>query len=480
MKNRKQVLIKSSLAVVSLAAMCFLAYELNIYYVAKEYPPDTASRYQKEAAAGNADAQNSLGVLYLNGTGVNKDYAQALSWFQKSAAAGNAMAQNTLGWMYMNGVGVDKDYALALSWFQKSAAAKNAVAQNNLGFLYLNGVGVDKDYAQALSWFRKSAAAKNALAENNLGWMYQNGAGVDKDYAQALSWFQKSAAAGNELAENSLGLMYLNGAGVDKDYGQALSWFQKSATAGNAMAENNLGSMYRNGFGVTQSYQVARVWYKKAADAGYAPAEDNLRELAVLENAHETLSPEQAAAVASQLTGAGGSYAGAGTRGPATPRTGDGPSYADTISFIEEKLNGAGNAAYTLFRHNKSTGVDARVKYSTRASRVAGDSEICHLGFHYKAVFKANPQAVQDTVTADTDLGFDFRDVSEIRVFSREVDSNSRFPGYTARYDPEIFVLGVVTRDNVLRYLFDFRDEDLAGRVGKALWHAVELCGGPS
>src|ERR1041384_8017329 len=101
MKNRKQVLIKSSLAVVSLAAMCFLAYELNIYYVAKEYPPDTASRYQKEAAAGNA------------------------------------MAQNSLGWMYLNGVGVDKDYALALSWFQKSAAAKNAVAQNNLGFLYL-------------------------------------------------------------------------------------------------------------------------------------------------------------------------------------------------------------------------------------------------------------------------------------------------------------------------------------------------------
>jgi hypothetical protein len=42
---------------------------------------------------------------------------------------------------------------------------------------------------------------------------------------------------------------------------------------------------------------------------------------------------------------------------------------------------------------------------------------------------------------ADTDMGFDFRDVGEIRVFS-EVDSNSRFPGYTARYAPEIFALG--------------------------------------
>jgi TPR repeat protein len=311
--------------------------------------------------------------------------------------------------------------------------------------------------------------------------MYQNGAGVDKDYAQALSWFQKSAAAGNELAENNLGLMYLNGWGVDKDYAQALSWFQKSAAAKNAMAENNLGSMYKNGFGVTQSYQVARVWYQKAADAGYAPAEDNLQELDVLNKLSETkqpLSSEQTAAVASHLTGAGGSYAGGGTRGPVTPRTGDGPSYAETISFIEEKLNDSGNAAYTLSRHNKSTSKDATAHYSTRVSRVAGDSGSCHLGFHYKAAFKVDTKTAQDTVMADTDMGFDFRDVGEIRVFSREVDSNSRFPGYTARYAPEIFALGIVTRDNVMRYVFDFRDEDLAGRVGKALWHAVELCGG--
>jgi TPR repeat protein len=380
--------------------------------------------------------------------------------------------------MYLNGTGVEKDYAQALSWFQKSAAAGNAMAENTLGWMYLNGLGVEKDYAQALSLFEKSAGAKNALAENNLGWMYQNGAGVNKDYAQALSWFQKSAAAGNELAENNLGLMYLNGEGVNKDYVQAFSWFQKSAAAKNAMAENNLGSMYRNGLGVTQSYQVARVWYQKAADAGSDLAENNLRELVVLENARETLSSEQTAAVVSHLTGSGGSYAGGGTRGPVTPRTGDGPSYAETISFIEEKLNGSANAAYTLSRHNKSTGKDTTVHYSTRASRAAGDSGNCHLSFHYKAAFMVDPKAAQDTVMADTDMGFDFQDVGEIRVFSREVDSNSRFPGYTARYAPEIFALGIVTKDNVLRYLFDFRDEDLADRAGKALWHAVELCGG--
>src|SRR5262249_16870580 len=156
------------------------------------------------------------------------------------------------------------------------------------------------------------------------------------------------------------------------------------------------------------------------------------QELAILNKLSETgqaqsLTPEQTAAVVSELTAAGGSYPGAGTRGPATPRTNDGPSYADTIRFIEENLNNAGDAAYVLFRHNKSTGADATVQYSTRASRVAGDSGNCRLGLHYKAVVKVDPKAAQDTVMADTDMGFDFRDVSEIRVFSREEDSNSRF-----------------------------------------------------
>src|SRR4029077_11408718 len=102
--------MKALLVVVLVAVMCFLVYMWNRYYFAKD-TPNAVSRYQKAAAAGDADAQNNLGEMYLNGAGVDKDYAQALSWFQKSAAAGNATAENTLGWMYLNGAGVDKDYA---------------------------------------------------------------------------------------------------------------------------------------------------------------------------------------------------------------------------------------------------------------------------------------------------------------------------------------------------------------------------------
>ena len=49
------------------------------------------------ADQGNATAQNNLGVMYRDGSGVSRDYAQAFAWFRKSADLGNANAQSIGG-----------------------------------------------------------------------------------------------------------------------------------------------------------------------------------------------------------------------------------------------------------------------------------------------------------------------------------------------------------------------------------------------
>jgi TPR repeat protein len=82
--------------------------------------------------AGDANAQNYLGEMYLNGTGVAQDYGQAAHWFQLAAAQGNIGGQVNLGQMYMNGTGVAQDYGQAAHWFQAAAAQGNAVAQYDL------------------------------------------------------------------------------------------------------------------------------------------------------------------------------------------------------------------------------------------------------------------------------------------------------------------------------------------------------------
>ena len=121
-------------------------------------------------------------------------YGIALREWRPLAEQGNAKAQYNLGVMYRNGHGVDKDYAEAMGWWRKAAEQGNAGAQNNLGVMYRNGLGVPQDYAEAVGWWRKAAEQGDANAQYNLGLMYKNGQGVPQDEAQSYMWFKLSSS----------------------------------------------------------------------------------------------------------------------------------------------------------------------------------------------------------------------------------------------------------------------------------------------
>ena len=48
------------------------------------------------AERGDAEAQNILGMMYVEGRGVPQDYAEAAKWYRKAAQQGHAEAQSTL------------------------------------------------------------------------------------------------------------------------------------------------------------------------------------------------------------------------------------------------------------------------------------------------------------------------------------------------------------------------------------------------
>jgi hypothetical protein len=74
-------------------------------------------------------AQYNLGVMYYNGQGVPKDYAEAAKWYRKAAEQGFAEAQTNLGIMYFTGLGVPKGYVLAHMWFTLAASRFSASEQ---------------------------------------------------------------------------------------------------------------------------------------------------------------------------------------------------------------------------------------------------------------------------------------------------------------------------------------------------------------
>ncbi len=68
------------------------------------------------AQAGDATAQRHLGWMYLDGTGVIKDGAEAVRWFRLAADQGDAAGQFALGLMYEDGIGVPRDLVTAHMW----------------------------------------------------------------------------------------------------------------------------------------------------------------------------------------------------------------------------------------------------------------------------------------------------------------------------------------------------------------------------
>jgi hypothetical protein len=74
-----------------------------------------------KAEQGDAAAQSDLGLCYYEGTGIPKDFAEAVKWFHKSAEQGYAEAQHNLAQCYFQGDGLAKDDAESTRWDRKAA-----------------------------------------------------------------------------------------------------------------------------------------------------------------------------------------------------------------------------------------------------------------------------------------------------------------------------------------------------------------------
>ncbi|HEY1722387.1 MAG TPA: trypsin-like peptidase domain-containing protein [Magnetospirillaceae bacterium] len=189
----------------------------------KNLPNDVAGLLPL-ALVGNADAQNRLGLIYINGKGVPRNLIEGVKWLRRAADKGHPVAELNLGLLYSAGLGVPKDPIEAATWLRRAADQNNPGAQNHLGFAYEHGVGVEQDYALALGWYRKAAAQNDPEAEFNLGIMNERGEGGPKDQAAAVEWLRKSAEHGFALAQIDLANHYLAGEGVTRDARLSYFW----------------------------------------------------------------------------------------------------------------------------------------------------------------------------------------------------------------------------------------------------------------
>ena len=101
--------------------------------------PEEIDALRVRAEAGDAGAQNDLGIRYDIGRGVPQDDAEAVRWYRLAADQGDAIAQYNLGFMYQNGgLGVPQDDAEAARWYRLAADQCDYIARSvfNQGFYF--------------------------------------------------------------------------------------------------------------------------------------------------------------------------------------------------------------------------------------------------------------------------------------------------------------------------------------------------------
>jgi len=96
-----------------------------------------AARALKSAASkGHERAQNLLGMLYLEGTGVHKSQKQSAFWFLRSAEQGYVPGMYNAAVAYLSGRGVEQDFSEAYRLLKEVADPEkpHAVAPEDFAF----------------------------------------------------------------------------------------------------------------------------------------------------------------------------------------------------------------------------------------------------------------------------------------------------------------------------------------------------------
>jgi len=259
----------------------------------KQVLPSRISELRAKAEAGDADAENALGLRYRVGEGVDRDKVEAVRWYRKAAKHGSAAGMFNMGAAYYNGDGVGVDDVASCAWFllaqdagyvEADEAVRRAASENpariteasaKVGEMYEAGEELPKNETNALKWYRKAAdggAPEAAVRAANI-LLADSRNPSQADYVEALKRCQDAADHQYSPGVYGMAIIYQRGLGVAKDPAEAAKWLTRAADLGHPRAVLQLGEAYWKGDGVKADPVTAYMWIWLAYNSKVAGAE---------------------------------------------------------------------------------------------------------------------------------------------------------------------------------------------------------------
>ena len=110
-----------------------VAYEQNLWFGITD-KQEAFKWFKRAAEHDQVDAEAALGRCYEAGEGVEQNYHLAREWYRKAAEhvpnlGGAGQGRNELGLLYMDGLGLPKDYVQAYMWFSLAGTENLSAVQ---------------------------------------------------------------------------------------------------------------------------------------------------------------------------------------------------------------------------------------------------------------------------------------------------------------------------------------------------------------
>ena len=208
-----------------------------------------------------------------------QDYKTAFELYTKLAST-NADAVTSLGFMYQNAQGCEKNDVKALECYEKGVELEQPYASFNLAILYMNGLGgVKHDQFKAHELHLEAATKEVVPAMYEVALMLERGLGCIQNYSEAAFWYEEGAKRGHLECFNNLGVLYKEGHGVVQNEAKCFICFSRASEGGLAQGLYNLGQLYDQGFGCEQDHDKALDLCRKAAYKGHAKAKEIIKGL---------------------------------------------------------------------------------------------------------------------------------------------------------------------------------------------------------
>ena len=102
----------------SYSQSCFTKETLRFKFESQTYKSETISWLKDATQANYAYAAHDLGLIYVRGRKVSRNYDKAYSYFEKAALLGLHNSMRSLGIMWKNGEGRAVNLAKAYGWYR--------------------------------------------------------------------------------------------------------------------------------------------------------------------------------------------------------------------------------------------------------------------------------------------------------------------------------------------------------------------------